>query len=147
MKLLWVFLTCCVLAISGPAANSDTLSALSDMVGDDALTSGLAASLGIDSEQAGGGLGSILSLAQNKLPTADYDSLAGYLPGADKYLKMAKDAGVLTDPITDMGRLNSAMEALGIDAATASKLYDQLGSVVGQAGGDSAKEMLSGLLQ
>ena len=122
------------------------ISSLTGALGGDPLTSGLAASLGIDSDQAAGGVGSILSFAQNNLPATDYASLAGFLPDADKYIKAAQDAGVLTDPITDIGRLNGAMEKLGIDADTASSLYSQVGDFLGQAGGESAQEMLMGLL-
>lgn len=147
MKFLSTTFAICLLSLVLTGASAQSLSSLTDLVGDQALTSGLAASLGIDEKQAGGGIGSILSLAQTRLPTADYDSLTGYLPGSEKYLQMARDAGVLTDPISDLGRLNSAMEALGIDAATASKLYDQLGGIVRTAGGDSAAQMLQSVLQ
>ena len=122
------------------------LPGVDDLVSNDALVSGLTGSLGLDADQSQGGLGSILSLAKNQLPAADYESLVGVLPGADKYIKAAKDAGVLTDPITDLGKLNSAMEKLGIGPGTASKLYSQLGSFVGAAGGDSLENKLMGLL-
>ena len=126
---------------------SQDISSLTGALGGDPLTGGLATSLGIDSDQAAGGVGSILSFAQNSLPAADYASLAGFLPDSDKYIKAAQDAGVLTDPITDIGRLNSAMQKLGIDADTASSMYSQLGDFVGQAGGESTQTMLMDLLK
>lgn len=128
-------------------AAADILSDAKNMMGDDALLGSLASSLDMDAEQAGGGIGSILSLAQNKLPAADYESIAASLPGADKYLKMAKDAGVLTDPITDVGRLNSAMEKLGISSEASSALYSKLGDLVGTTAGGDLKDSLMGLLQ
>ena len=139
-------LTAGALLIFGAGAGAIELPKVDDLMNNDALVSGLTGSLGLDAEQAQGGLGSILSLAKNKLPAADYESLVGVLPGADKYVKAAKDAGLLTDPITDLGKLNAAMEKLGIGQETASKLYSQLGNFVGAAGGDSLKSKLMGLL-
>jgi hypothetical protein len=118
-----------------------------DLFSDDSLVSGLTGDLGLSSEQAAGGLGSLMSLAQNKLPASDYSSLTKYLPGADKYVEAAKSAGLLTDPITDFGKLNSAMDKLGITPATATKMFGQVGDVVGKAGGDSVKNSLMGLLK
>jgi hypothetical protein len=131
---------------SSQFAIADLLSDAKNMMSDDALLSGLTSSLDLDAEQAGGGIGSILSLAENKLPAADYESLVGSIPGADKYIKMAKDAGVLTDPITDVGRLNSAMEKLGISQEASSALFSKLGDFVGTAGGSDIKSSLMGLL-
>lgn len=129
------------------SASADLLSSAKDMMGGDALLNSLSGGLDLDAAQAGGSLGSILSLAQNKLPAADYASLASLLPSADNYIKMAQDAGVLTDPITDIGRLNAAMDKLGISPDTASSLYSQLGDYVGKAGSDTTKEQLMALLK
>lgn len=134
------------LAISQFAV-ADLLSDAKSIMGGDALLSGLSSSLNLDAKQAGGGIGSILSLAENNLPAADYASLAGYIPGADKYVKMAEEAGVLTDPITDVGRLNSAMEKLGISKDASSALFSKLGDFVGAAGGSDLQNTLMGLLK
>jgi hypothetical protein len=88
-----------------------------------------------------------MSLASSKLPAADYASLGKLLPNADKYIQAAQSAGILTDPITDVGRLNSAMGKLGITPEKSSKMLSQVGDYVGKAGGDSAKSMLTGLWQ
>jgi hypothetical protein len=122
------------------------MSSAAKMFAGDSLVSGLTSGLGIDAKQAAGSLGSIMSLAENKLPAADYSSLTKVLPGSDKYLKVAKDAGLLTDPITDSNKLYSAMGKLGINPDTAAKLYSQVGDYVGKSGGTSAKNMLMGLL-
>ena len=115
----------------------------------DALMSGLtsASGLGLTETQAAGGLGSVMSLAGSKLPAADYATLGKLLPNADKYIKAAQSAGVLTDPITDVGRLNSAMGKLGITPDKSAKMLGQVGDYVGKLGGDSAKTMFTGLWQ
>lgn len=144
-KLLAVLLLGATMALGGCGGN-DTMSSAASMLEGDSLVSGLTSGLGIDAKQAAGGLGSIMSLAENKLPAADYSSLTKLMPSADKYLKVAKDAGLLTDPITDASKLYAAMGDLGINADTASKLYSQVGDYLGDAGGASAKNMLMGLL-
>ena len=113
----------------------------------DTTLSGLTSGLDLDADQAGAGLGSIMSLAQNKLPATDYASLTKLIPNSDSYIKMAQDAGVLTDPITDVGRLNSAMEKLGISPEVSSSMYKKLGDLVGLGGGDSLQSSLMGLLK
>ena len=88
-----------------------------------------------------------MSLAKNKLQAADYGSLTKLLPNTEKYVNMAQQAGILTDPITDVTRLNSAMGKLGITPDTASKMISQIGDYVGSVGGDSAKNKLMSVLK
>ena len=128
-------------------AFADLLSDAKKMMGGDSVTTGLSTGLGLDAEQTGAGLGSIMSLAQNKLPAADYDSLAKLLPNTSGYIKMAQDAGVLTDPITDVGRLNSAMQKLGIAPDVSSSLYSKLGDLVGASGNESLQNSLAEMLK
>lgn len=144
-KIFAAILLGAALAVGGCAGN-DMMSSAASMFEGDSLVSGLTSGLGIDAKQAAGGIGSIMSLAENKLPASDYSSLTKVLPSADKYLKVAKDAGLLADPITDAGKLYAAMGDLGIDADTASKLYSQVGDYLGDVGGPSARKMLMGLL-
>lgn len=144
-NLLAAVLVGATLALGG-CGSTDTLSSAAGMFAGDSLVSGLTSGLGIDATQAAGGLGSIMSLAENKLPAADYSSLTKLLPSADKYLQVAQDAGLLTDPITDANKLYAAMGELGINADTASKLYSQVGDYLGSAGGQSAKNTFMGLL-
>jgi Protein of unknown function VcgC/VcgE (DUF2780) len=135
-----------LLALSG-CSTSDTMATAASKFQGDSLMSGLTGGLGLSETQAAGGLGSVMSLAGNKLPAADYASLSKLLPNADKYIKVAQEAGVLSDPITDSTKLNSAMGKLGIKPDTATNMLGQLGDYVGTAGGDSAKNMLTGLLK
>jgi hypothetical protein len=138
-------LAAAVLSITGCSTN-DTVDAVASMFEGDALISGLTSDLGIDTRQAAGGIGSILSFAESSLPAADYSTLAGLLPGADNYIKVAREAGLLTNPIADATQLSSAMGQLGIAPATATKLYSEVGNYLGNVGGPSAKSMLMNLL-
>lgn len=53
---------------------------------DSALVSMLVGRLGVDSQQAMGGAGSIFSLAQQRMNPSDFIQLSGSLPGMDRYL-------------------------------------------------------------
>jgi hypothetical protein len=107
------------------------------------LTNSSGEGLGLTQTQAAGGLGSVLSLASSKLPAADYESLGKALPNSDKYIATAKSAGVLTDPITDVTRLKSAMRKLDISPDKASRMLGEVSSYVGKVGGEPAKTMLA----
>ena len=49
------------------SSSADSLGSISDVLGK---------SLGVSGEQASGGVGSVLSYAQNKLPASDYSKVA-----------------------------------------------------------------------
>ena len=70
-------------------------------------------------------LGSVMSLASSKLPAADYAALGEALPNADKYIAAAQNAGVLTDPITDVEHFNSAMRKLAITPDKTSRMLGE----------------------
>ena len=107
----------------------------------DPLVSSLT-SAGLSTKQAAGGLGSVLSLAQQKLPATEYSSLTKYLPGADKYVKVAQDAGVLSDPIRDVQQMNEAFKKLGLDPNQARGLLGYTGDYLDQQGGEPARGLL-----
>lgn len=107
----------------------------------DPLVSSLTSS-GLSTSQAAGGLGSVLSLAPSKLPAAEYSSLTKYLPGADKYVKVAQDAGVLSDPIRDVQQMNEAFKKLGLDPNQARGLLGYTSDYLDKQGGEPARGLL-----
>ena len=116
-KLLASAIISAALILTGCSTTETASQAANGLKGDplmSVLTNSTGGGLGLTETQAAGGLGSVMSLASNKLPAADYAALGEALPNADKYIAAAQNAGVLTDPITDVDRLNSAMRKLGI---------------------------------
>jgi outer membrane murein-binding lipoprotein Lpp len=103
------------------------------------LTSGAG---GLSPTQAAGGLGAITSLAQSRLG-GDFTQLAKLLPNADKYLQVAKSAGVLDAPITNVASLNSAFQKLGIDSMQAKGLLDATSGYLSKAGGEAGRNLLA----
>lgn len=114
--------------------------------GKDALISSLTSTLGLTENQAQGGVGSILTLAQEKLVAGDFDKIASVIPGADAYLAKAKELGAVIGPIGDVNGLNGALGRLGIDQATAEKLVPAVKDLVGRLGGEEVGNLLGGVL-
>jgi hypothetical protein len=106
----------------------------------------LGKTLGLSKDQAAGGLGSILTLAQEKLAKGDFDKVAAAIPGASKYLDQAKKLGAVTGPLKNLAGLNSALGKLGIDAQTASKFVPAVTDMVSKVGGSDVGKLLSGAL-
>jgi Protein of unknown function VcgC/VcgE (DUF2780) len=148
VKLLACVILGAALTLTGCSTTDTASQAASAFQGDapmSVLTNSTGGGLGLTQTQAAGGLGSVMSLASSKLPAADYASLGKVLPNADKYIAAAQNAGVLTDPITDVGRLNSAMRKLGISPDKASSMLGQVSNYVGKVGGDSTQDTLTSL--
>lgn len=106
----------------------------------------LSRSLGMSKEQAEGGLGSILTLAQEKLARGDFDKIAAAIPGATKYLEQAKSLGAVTGPLKDLAGLKGALGKLGIDEETASRFLSAVPEVVSRMGGSDVGTLLGGVL-
>jgi hypothetical protein len=129
-----------------PAVASAQLDSLKALVGDP-LVGALKSTLGVTNDQAEGGLGSILTLAQEKLAKGDFDKIAQVVPGSQKYLDAAKKLGAVTGPLGSSAGLNSALSRLGIPPDTAAKFTPTVLDAVGKVGGDSVRNLLAGALK
>ena len=136
----WIVAFVSIVALTAVAYASGLDSMLSK-----GMDSTLAKQLGISSDQAKGGMGSVLALGKEKLSSADYSKLAGAIPGADKYVSKAKEMGVKT-PLKDTNGLNAALAKLGIPPDKAAKFVPAVKSLVGQVGGPEIQGILSKFL-
>ncbi len=112
-----------------------------------ALTQLLTSQLGVTSNQANGGVGSILSLAKEKLPSMNFSTLTKFIPGSDGFMKAAKDLGAVTGPIGDQAGLTSAFSRLGMGQDMVPKFSQTMSDFVGKAGGDQAKSLLASVMK
>jgi len=103
----------------------------------------LTGQLGVTADQAMGGVGSILSLTKEKLPKMDFATLTKFIPGADTFLKTAKDLGAVVGPIGDQTGLTAAFSRLGMGSDMVGKFTQVLSDFVGKAGGETAKNLLA----
>lgn len=111
------------------------------------LMSKLTKSLGVTQDQAEGGVGSILALAQEKLAKGDFDKIAALIPGASGYLEKAKSLGAVAGPLLNGAGLNGALAKLGINAATAAKFIPQVTKFVSKTGGSQLGGLLANALK
>ena len=109
----------------------------------DTLTKLLTSQLGVTSNQAMGGVGSILSLAKERLSAMDFTALTKLIPGADTYMKTAKDLGAVTGQVGDRSGLTAAFSRLGMGVDMVPKFTQVLSDFVGRAGGQPAKDLLA----
>jgi len=148
LKLLASVILGAALTLTGCSTTDTASQAATALKGDpliSVLTNSTGEGLGLTQTQAAGGLGSVMSLASSKLPADDYAELGKVLPNSDKYMEVAKSAGLLTDPITDVTHLKSAMRKLDISPDKASVMLGQVSSYVGKVGGEPTKSMLTSL--
>jgi hypothetical protein len=146
-----------LLALAASPVMGQTLPEMSDLNAADAMeslenatggsiSSLLQGQLGLTEDQADGSIGSLLSLAGEKLSASDFDKLAGMIPGADQYLESAKSLGAVTNPLKSLADLNESLAALGISPETIEKFVPMVTDYLGKLGGDDAKALLAQFL-
>jgi hypothetical protein len=113
----------------------------------DPLIKTLTSQLNVTSNQATGGVGSMLTLAKEKLSGMDFNALTKLIPGTDTYMKAAKDLGAVTGPVSDKAGLTSSFSKLGLGPDMVGKFTGVLSDFVGKAGGEPAKNLLTAALK
>lgn len=113
----------------------------------DTLTKLLTNQLGVTSNQAMGGVGSILSLAKERLPGMDFTALSTLIPGSESLMKTARELGAVTGPVGDRAGLTSAFSRLGMGSEMVPKFTQIMSDFVGKAGGEPARNLLATAVQ
>lgn len=111
------------------------------------LLGALTSQLGVSEDQARGGIGSYLTLLQEKLAKGDFDKIASLVPGASGYLDSAKKLGAVTGPLKNLQGLNGALGKLGMNAETVAKFTPMVSNYLGKAGGPTVQKLLAGAMQ
>jgi len=133
------------------------------------LVEKLVSQLGISSDQAEGGLGLIMKMAQEKLGAAEFSQLGEIIPGADALIGKAPETGAgggeagggLLGKVTSavggllgggddgggLGGLAGGFSALGLDVSKIGDFVSMVLDFVKEKGGDQAKGLLEGLLK
>lgn len=144
-RALLIALSLLSLAFAGNVAAQTLPSSLKSL--SNPLLGTLTNSLGVTQDQAEGGVGSILTLAQENLAKGDFDKIAGLIPGASGYLDKARSLGAVAGPLVNGAGLNGALGKLGIDAATAAKFIPTVTKFVSKAGGSKLGGLLTSALK
>lgn len=108
----------------------------------DPLVSMLTSKLGVNDNQAQGGLGSMLTLAKEKLPATDFSKLTKLVPNASKYMELAKTLGAVAGPLKNMAGLNGALGKLGMTSQQQTSFVPTVTDYLGKAGGSTVQGLL-----
>ena len=144
MHVRWLLVSLLMLPVFAGAASMDLLKDAQGALSG-SLSGLLQSQFDVDQKQAEGGIGSILTLAQEHLTAGDFDRVAGLVPGASDYLETAKRLGAVGGPIGNVTGLNDALGRLGISPETAAKFVPYVSDFLGKAGGEDVKALLDTL--
>jgi Protein of unknown function VcgC/VcgE (DUF2780) len=140
-RFLTPILLATALVVTGCSSTGSTTDAAKGMFASDSLVSSLG-TVGMSPSQATGSLGSLVSLASNRLSPADFSKFSGYLPNADKYLKAADAAGLLKSPVTDVAGLNKNFATMGVDPQVARSFLGEMSKYFSSKG-DAARSLFT----
>jgi len=131
-----------LLAITAGCASSSPVSGIAS----NPLISQLTSGLGVSPDQAIGGTGAMLGLAQNKLSPDQFSAVTNAIPGASE---ITKAAGPLLGGISpqSLGDVQSIFSKLGMSPDTVSKFAPVLTNLVSQGAGPQVAGLLGGLFK
>jgi len=120
-------------ASGGSSATSSVISSLTSAVP------------GMSSSQAALGAGSLLGLAQARMPVDQFSQVANAVPGTSSLIGTAQKAGLpAASSLTGLSSITPMLSKAGISPTMVSQLTPALGSIIGVKGGpDLAGAFLS----
>ena len=143
-----------------PAAVEEVAAA--DLAGDAAtavalgLIPDITNSFGVTETQAGGGVGSLLQVAQGTLSDDEFSTLSAYIPDSGDMLSMApviggdsamgsvlKTAGQYSESMKMAGQVAAQFEALGLDPALAAQYMVKIQGFLQSTGGKAAVDLFT----
>jgi hypothetical protein len=90
---------------------------------------------GLSTQQAATGVGSLLGLAQAKMPADQFAKVAGAVPGTDALIQGAQKAGLPTTGLTGLSSLNSTFSKAGISPTQVTQITSALGNTISSKAG------------
>jgi hypothetical protein len=107
----------------------------------------LASSLGITAQQAQGGLGAMLVVAQQRLANEDYLRIVKYIPEADEYVGVARHLSVFEGASSTATALDAAFSKLGFTPEQQAKFIAAVTEYLTKAGGRDVGNLMTGALK
>ena len=137
---------CILFSANAAAAELGSLMDQAKSATSGSLTAALASQFGMTDTQAEGGIGSILSLAQNRLKAGEFDTVINAIPGGAGYMATAKQLGLLDVPLENLDGLTSALGSLGLPSQSITQFIPAAGKALGGIGGPEVSQLLSSVL-
>lgn len=128
------------------AAQSQSLKEMASSM-KDPLLGILTSQLGVTENQAKGGVGSLLTLAKEKLPATDFTKVTNVVPGYAKYMDLAKTLGAVAGPLKNVAGLNGALGKLGMNTDTIAKFVPMVTNFMGKTGGSTVTNLMAIVLK
>ena len=107
----------------------------------------LASSLGITTQQAQGGLGAMLMVAQQRLPTEGYLRIVKHIPEADEYVGVARQLSVFEQAYGTTTALDAAFAKLEIGPEQKEKFIAAVTDYLTKAGGRDVGNLMASVLR
>lgn len=107
----------------------------------------LASSLGITAQQAQGGLGAMLVIAQQRLANDDYLQIVKHIPEADEYVGVARQLSVFEQASSTATALNAAFAKLDMTPEQQAKFIAAVTDYLTKAGGRDVGNLMAGALR
>jgi hypothetical protein len=101
--------------------------------------------LGVTPDQAIGGAGALLNLAQGQLSAENFTKVAEAIPNLNTLMEQAKGLGAFTGQLTDMTGVNTAFEKLGMDKSKVNQFIPEITGFASKNGGEEVGNLLSGV--
>jgi hypothetical protein len=99
---------------------------------------------GLSTQQAATGVGSLLGLAQSKLPPEQYAQIGNAIPGSNALVNGAVQAGLPTSGLNSLSSLNGVFDKAGISPTQVSQMIPVVSdSITKSAGPTAAQHFLS----
>ena len=112
------------------------------------LISSLVGSLGLNTQQAVGGAGALLALAQNTLSPDNWTKLAAAIPGTTDMIKAANAlGGGISSNARGLADLSGAFSKIGLSPDAVGTLVPALTDYVGKAAGPDVGSALAAVLK
>jgi Protein of unknown function VcgC/VcgE (DUF2780) len=146
VRVMGVFLLALLPAMGCTKSTSTAVSSVASLASHP-LVSSLTSGLGLNANQAIGGAGALLGLAQENLAAPDWSKVAAAIPQASTLITQGKALGGITGKIGSLGNLSGAFSKLGLNADQVSALTPALTDYVSKAAGPEVGALLAGAIK
>lgn len=135
-----------LVALAGLSGTGCATAGLPSGITSNPLVSALTSGLGVSPEQAVGGTGAMMGLAQNKLSPDQFGSITSAVPGLGD---ITKAAGPLLGgtSLSSLADVQGAFSKLGMSPETVSKFAPIIGEAISKGGSSQAASLFTGLFK
>jgi len=135
-----------LVALTGLAGSDCATAGLPSGVTSNPLVGALTSGLGVSSEQAVGGTGAMMGLAQSKLSPEQFGSITSAVPGLGD---VTKAAGPLlgSSSLSSLAGVQGAFSKLGMSPETVGKFAPIIGDAISKGGGPQLAGLFTSLFK